>query len=393
MANSTPVTYSLNITADDGETPVSTDANKTALLLRNLFFKLASGHNAGDYSVKCRTATVTATGTVTAAAVQNADTVTINGQALTATQHHSRGTVTPTVSGIDVADTLTINGTVLTARQHHAKGTVTFSAADAGDNVTIGATTFVGTAGAVTPGAATYSIDTGNNETATSLAAQVTAHAVASTVVTATAASAVVTLRAVASGTAGNSIVLTSTDGTDVAVSGSGTLSGATAVAANEFDVSGTDAQACTSIAAAINAATALSGIVTATASSTVVTVRAVTAGAGGDAITLASNDAQLAVSGANLTGGATVANNQFDFGGSNSETATALAAAINASTTAIVNKHVTAAAASGVVTVTAKIPGHAGNAITLASNNGTRLAVSAARLTSGTETLTTHSF
>jgi phage tail sheath gpL-like len=110
----------------------------------------------------------------------------------------------------------------------HASGTITFSSADAADNVTIGTTTFVGTAGAVTPGDATYSIDTGNNEAATSLAAQIAAHAVASQVVRAFVNSAVVTVRAVQGGTEGNSIVLTSTDGVDVAVSGSGTLTGAT---------------------------------------------------------------------------------------------------------------------------------------------------------------------
>ncbi len=110
----------------------------------------------------------------------------------------------------------------------HASGTVTFASADAADNVTIGATTFVGTAGAVTPGAATYSIDTGNTATAASLASQVNAHAVASQVVRASSVGAVVTLRATQGGTNGNAIVLTSTDGTDVAVSGAGTLTGAT---------------------------------------------------------------------------------------------------------------------------------------------------------------------
>jgi len=386
-------TFSLNITAADGETPTDSHDVSTAIKLRNYFHARAGGNHQGSDTVKVRTGAVAATGTVTCAAVAGADTVTLNGTTLTATQHHARGTVTCTASGIDVDDTVTVNGTVLTAKQHYAKGTATFSAADAGDNITIGATTFVGTTGAVTPGAATYSVDTGNTEAATSLAAQVNAHAVASTVVTASSASAVVTLRAVASGTAGNSIVLTSTDGTDLAVSGSGTLSGATAVGADQFDMSGTDAQTATSLAAAVNANATLAAIVTAQAATNVCTIRAIAAGTGGNAYTLASSDAQLAVSGANLSGGAAVGNNEFDFGGSNTQTGTALAACINASTTALVNKHATASAASGVVTVTASYPGHAGNAVTLASSNGTRLAVSAARLTGGTDTLTTHTY
>lgn len=218
---------------------------------------------------------------------------------------HATGTITPTVAGIDVDDTVTIDETDLTAKQHHAKGTVTFSSADADDNVVIGATTFVGTTGAVTPGEATYSVDTGNNEAAASLAAQVNAHAVASTVVTASAASAVVTLRAVVEGEDGNEIVLTSTDGTDVAVSGSGTLEGATDPAADEFDISGDAETTCESLKDAINASEGLSGVVTATATTTVVTVEAVVEGAAGNDIVFESSDAQLSVSGSGtLTGG-----------------------------------------------------------------------------------------
>lgn len=120
----------------------------------------------------------------------------------------------------------TIAAAIATAIGKHSSGTVTFAAAQAADNVVIGATTFVGTTGAVTPGAATYSIDSSNNAAAASLVTQVNAHAVASLLVTASALSAVVTLKAQASGSAGDSIVLTSTNGTRVAVSGAGTLTG-----------------------------------------------------------------------------------------------------------------------------------------------------------------------
>lgn len=130
------------------------------------------------------------------------------------------------VASGDTASTVASN--TATEIGKHASGTVTFASAASGDDITVGATTFVATAGAVTPGAATYSIDTGNNEAATSFAAQVNAHAVASTVVRAIAASAVVTLRAVAGGDAGEDVVLTSVDGVTTAVSGSGTLAGST---------------------------------------------------------------------------------------------------------------------------------------------------------------------
>ena len=62
---------------------------------------------------------------------------------------------------------------------------------------------------------------------------------------------------------------------------------------------------------------------------------------------------------------------------------ATALAAAINASSNALVNKHVTASASAGVVTLTAVLPGNAGNAVTLAAS-GTGVTASGARLTGG---------
>lgn len=223
----------------------------------------------------------------------------------TAGAEHASGTITPTVSGIDVDDTLTIDVVDLTAKQHHATGTITPRAADADDNVVVGATTFVGTVGAVTPGDATYSVDTGDAEAATSLAAQINAHAVASTVVTATVVVDVVHLRAIAAGTDGNAIVLTSTDGTDLAVSGSGTLEGATDPTADEFDISGTDAQCVQSIADAIEANEDLAALVTVETSPTAVTVTAIAFGPEGNDIVLESSDAQIAVSGSGTLTGA----------------------------------------------------------------------------------------
>lgn len=80
-----------------------------------------------------------------------------------------------------------------------------------------------------------------------------------------------------------------------------------------------------------------------------------------------------------------TPAANEFDISGTDSAAATSLAAAIVASVTALVSGYVTATADSAVVTVKSLYYGQAGNTHTLASSNGTRLAVSGARLTGGT--------
>lgn len=121
-----------------------------------------------------------------------------------------------------------IASAIATAVHKHASGTVTFASAIAADTVTIGGTTFVGTAGAVTPGAATFSIDTGNTQAAASLASQVNAHATAGALVRAVANAAIVTLYAHAGGTGGNSIALASSTGVRLAVSAA-TLTGANA--------------------------------------------------------------------------------------------------------------------------------------------------------------------
>lgn len=161
---------------------------------------------------------VDATGTLTFAGTATA--------AGTVALNVGRDRVEVAVASGDTAST--VASAAATAIGKHASGTITFASAASGDNITIGATTFIATTGAVTPGAATYCYDTGNNQTAASLVAQVKAHAVASTVVRPYASSAVVTLRSIQGGTAGNSVVLTSVDGATTAVTGSGTLTGAT---------------------------------------------------------------------------------------------------------------------------------------------------------------------
>lgn len=74
---------------------------------------------------------------------------------------------------------------------------------------------------------------------------------------------------------------------------------------------------------------------------------------------------------------------NQFDSDGSNSVVAAAIAAKINAHS--VLSLLGTATASNAVVTFTAHAHGSLGNHIALASSNGSRLAVSAAYLASGT--------
>ena len=77
---------------------------------------------------------------------------------------------------------------------------------------------------------------------------------------------------------------------------------------------------------------------------------------------------------------------NEFNIGASNTTCAAAIATSVNASTTALIQGFISASAASGVCTLTAIPAGVVGNAYTLVSSNGTRLAVTGSgRLTGGT--------
>lgn len=81
------------------------------------------------------------------------------------------------------------------------------------DSVTVGATVFTAQTGAATLGQTTFQAATSNDATATSLAAQINAHATASTLVYAVAAAAVVTLYSKIEGAAtGHDVALAYTD-------------------------------------------------------------------------------------------------------------------------------------------------------------------------------------
>ncbi len=280
---------SLSVELPSGVDPVAAQLRGKAPRVA-AFVALLRAVLGGSRSGRIRIGTAGASAVVTCAAVQAGDTVTVNGQALTAAQHNATGTLT-----IDNGENFTD-----------------------GDKFTVGPVQFTAK---TTP-------DTGN----------------------------------------------TATTG-QFAIGASATLSAAAA-------------------AAAINAHFALQGLVTAVASGDAFTVRAVTGGTAGNAIVLSEDLDQgaggaFAVSGAGvLVNGAAVANNQFDMAGTNTQTAAALVAAVLASTTAAVNTIVYATSAAGAVTVRAKMKGTAGNAITLATSNGSRLAITGgvSRLAGGAE-------
>ena len=78
----------------------------------------------------------------------------------------------------------------------------------------------------------------------------------------------------------------------------------------------------------------------------------------------------------------------EWNVGASATLSAAALAAAINASATALISGYVTAANVAGVLTITAVRPGTQGNCMTIAEgvDGSSHMAVSGARLTGGTE-------
>lgn len=145
-----------------------------------------------------------------------------------------------------------------------------------------------------------------------------------------------------------------------------------------------------TALAAAINAhpSTKVRGVVTAKASSAVVTVAAVAPGTGGNAITITGGQASISASGATLANGAAASGDQWDPGLTDAAAAANLAAAINASSTALITGVVAATAASNVVTISAVCPGTCGNAIQLAKTGSpiTLGSVTSGLITGGTD-------
>lgn len=137
-------------------------------------------------------------------------------------------------------------------QDNHARGVVEITdytklVSGTDDAITVGATAFTAQAGAETPGAGTFQAATSNEATAISLAAQINANATAGALVEAWAVGAKAYIRALAVGTAGNSIALSYTDNdTNVGATVSGAnLSGGAALADDEDDYDDTKLALC----------------------------------------------------------------------------------------------------------------------------------------------------
>lgn len=172
----------------------------------------------------------------------------------------------------------------------------------------------------------------------------------------------------------------------------------------DEIDIDGDNTADAVDLARAINACTdaRIARVLTATSSGAVVTLTPIATGAVTNAITIKTlgvvatgtitcagvdEDDTVTINGVTLTCKTTVtdATTQWAVGASNAANATNLANLINSTaTSALITGHVRAMVRSNVVHLYAKYPGVQGNCITLASSDGTDLAVSGARLTGG---------
>lgn len=227
-------------------------------------------------------------------------------------------TATVTFTGVPtLTNTVTINGQALTATKRNATGTVTFAALANNDTFTIGGITFT----AKTSGAAgEFQFNLGADDTAAAANAVIAVNAsnsVASLAapVKATSALGVVTFRAVNAGTGGNAIALASSNGVRAAVSGA-LLTGGLANVTNTFDPGNTLGTAAASLAAAVNASTTtkVSSLVSAAAVAGVVTLTSRIPGVTGNLYTLAESADNCTVSGAAFTGGTEDAPFTFSF-------------------------------------------------------------------------------
>ncbi len=173
-----------------------------------------------------------------------------------------------------------------------------------------------------------------------------------------------------------------------------------------QFSADGTDDNCATDLAAAVNGDTrpGTLGDVSASATTDTVTLTTDVLGIGGDAITLSQTGGTITLGGATFSGGVDADfiivdgltytaidvskagdNTKFDISGSNNADATDLADSIqNDTRNGTVPDNVTASSGAAIVTVVSQSGGTVGNATTLSSSSGSRLAVSGATLTGG---------
>ncbi len=334
---------------------------------------------------------IAAWGSVTCAAAVVGNTVTINGVAQTATEARANCTVTVGTS-VDEGDTVTVNGVVLTAT-----ATPTLI------------TDFLITGTAATDAAALVACI--NAQTDPLISGLIEA--------VRPAANGVVNIYAKATGTAGNSYTIATSDAVDLAITNdnAGSFAGGTTLATDQFDPMGNNVVTATSLALSINSST------------TALVSKHVEASNWAGSVTLSNCTAgtKLMIGMHEFTAVATAANvvNVGDFSISSTDTndAVALVNAINAhpvlchqvvasnssgvvtirqrrGTSALTTMHVSAVptvtpsgmsittqfVATSVVLISALHEGQSGNAVTTASSGATvAITGSLARLTGGT--------
>ncbi len=308
-------------------------------------------------------------------------------------------------------------------------GTVTCATAIQGNTATINGLTYTGVDGS--PADATeFSVDTGNNETAISLANAVNTDGRSGTLgdVSASPSSAVVTLTSDVDGVAGDATTLVSS-GATLAVSGATFASGVDAVTCDInglvytatdgskagdntlFDISGTDIQAAADMVDSITNDSRQPGtsgnISAANGGTAVVTATTDVDGVAGNSVILTSSDGVLlAVTGAGtLTGGVAADlivvngltytaiagskggdNTLFSIDTSNDAAATDLADSVTNDSRSGVLDDVTGSATTDTVTCTQTVAGVGGNATTLTSTGGGRVILSGATFSGGTD-------
>lgn len=230
----------------------------------------------------------------------------------------------PVFTTTQATATLLVSGTPAVAATATGTITVTGAPITAGDELEIAGVTLSAYPGARTPGAHNFN----STLVTTDLIAQEIVDAINDLnndyrdYVTASVAGSVITLTAVATGTAGNAVTLTTTSG-DLTLSGAtlsggvdadtitingktlAAVSGARTSGSNDFSVDGTNFNVAVSIADAVNdSANVFTGDATAVADSGQVALTAVPAGVRGNDLGLATTSTAITLSGTRFAGG-----------------------------------------------------------------------------------------
>jgi len=212
---------------------------------------------------------------------------------------------------IDITN-ITSKGTVSldSGESDKADGTITCATAIAGDTVTVNGLLYTAVAGAKADDTQ-FSIDTGDNETATDLADSITNDVRVGTLndVTASATLAVVTATTSIGGTAGNATTLSSSDGTRLAVSGATFANGDDNALVSGITVNGVEVMSGTEIFDTDLATTAINVAANITANTSVPNYNAIAVGdvveieseSGGDTFVVVATSVVIATTDINM--------------------------------------------------------------------------------------------